>query len=294
MRYPELARFALRDLFAWRSLGTTGTMIGTIVILAGVTLASYGLAYGTRKAERDKIQANTHLRCVCTGRYPSTQGTLTPAVLARLQQKLQEHGLGERAVEGIQPYRSCCDILSGWGLARSRPSALLQGRTVLLEEAKEELVLRGRKVRGSGRLPDKADDRGVLLSPSALAKLGVADDGSVNRLGPLYVQVATRVEEIPVFGILEENLTDHYDFVIPEKHLAELIAPPEAPIPYCLSGPLPAAWKKAINWREIKEVRQLLPKDLQSRVEAASPLSGDRVKLTAAPGATNSSKSCRA
>ncbi len=285
MKHSELLAHGLRDLAARRSLGTTGTAVFTIAVLAAIAVVCYGLAIGRREAERAKIQANTHLRCLRVGNNLTTRAQFTGKLIYDLRKQLDDRRLYAGVVEALQPYRSCADSLSGWSLQQDGRYAPLRGRTVAIEESKEELFLRGRKVRGGGRLLAKADDEGVLLTPSALKKLGV--EGPGENIDSIWVSAGPQTQKIAVFGILEENLPNFYDYVIPERFEARLVHPQsEEEFPSYVSGPAPKPWQE--QFRVLKdgsidlkrpEVTNVLPE--AALFDRATLIVGDRIQIRA-------------
>lgn len=273
-----LGELAPRDLWGRRDWVTSATMLGTVVVVTAVCLASYGLVLGHWNVERKRIDRDAWALVLRVGNAQSTRGDITPELLEQLRNRLRERFAADPTViRAIHPYRTCVDRISLFTYGQT--TAELRGRTIHWDEKGLDLYLSGQEIAAPGTTFTSATDRGILITPKGLRKLGITSPPSP----PFTLAAEIRIEQVPlnVIGIFQNDLPDHYDFVIPEQFEQTLLHG-DPVSDYIVSEELPAEWLSgvgAIDWTDSSAWRTL-PPEITDRLEGVE-LFGDRLRLQA-------------
>lgn len=270
---------AAHDLAGRRELATTVAMLGSILVVTAACLASYALVLGNWRVERSRIDRDAWSLVLRVGNSLSTRGLVTSELIAQIKARLAAEidGDGE-VIRAVHPYRTCRDRIELF--FQENFVVDLVGRTVYFDETgQRDLYLHERALQPGGKELLTAKDKGILLAPRALKKLGL---GTTPELPfSLNVEVLAKKQSIDVIGVFNEDLPDRYDFVITEGY-ESILTQGETSSTYVLSSQLPDAWLAGPGSLNLEEdlIQDQLPAEISNHLEAVE-LHDNQLRLQA-------------
>ena len=240
MNRSEIFRYARIDLVAPGALSNTIVMFGNVAVVCALTLASYGLTFGSYRVQRERLKSEAWALCLWAGDSFLTKGRVSLDDVRQLEDEIQFKLPKWSPQDGCFPFRTIDDLQ--FGLPSQPTNVPLRGRTLHVSASRRDPMLDGIKLR-HGRKPTKPDESGVFLSPHALERLGVKEAYPTPTTLTVYVPNHA-AQTVTVLGVSQVELPNGLDFVISEFTDAQFRTKKSEPRPYIESGPWPATWPR--------------------------------------------------
>lgn len=244
MNRSEIIHYARLDLIAPGARHNTLVMFGNVALVCALTLASYGLTFGSSRVQKERLKADAWALCLWAGDSFLTKNRVTPNDVRQLEREIQSDLPDWNPQEKCFPFRIIDDLQ--FGLPSQQTNVPLRGRTLLVSAARRDPMLDGVQLR-HGRAPTEPDEEGVFLSPQALTRLGVKDTDTTPTKLTVYVPDRA-VLTLNVLGVSRVDLPNSLDFVLSEFTDQRIRTKHPEPRSHVESGPWPEKWPPPTAW----------------------------------------------
>ncbi|MCY2989657.1 MAG: ABC transporter permease [Planctomycetota bacterium] len=240
LRLSFFVRFAWQDLRERHALPTTLVNACTIMVVVAFGCIAYGLTFGVQANRLAQLEADPDVRRIEVG-DDSREGSVSEQQLDILKLKLSENIPPPHQPAQCFPFRRVWLSWHGYSSLSGTDGDELRGRTIQVgDPLLDSLGLR----LGGSRIEDN-EEKGLILSPRMLLRLGVPSESTFEELCKKKLDYRTRTKPFKVtpLGVTEKEIFSGYYFIISEggEHWLRN-ADPNPPLEWINTGRLPQNW----------------------------------------------------